>query len=373
MMLYAEYYYHIRIAVFIILISAFLYKLKILPHAKSLIGILTMGIICTLFKLFHSETYLYYSFTVKSLLFCSLTISCIGSYSINALLPGWFNVKRLFELFAFPIVIFLLLFISKLFKVDFYLYESLNDCLSDINEYQVWVRFLILALLWIQFLLEVFLPRLFIKHFKPPIWYDIYSLFFLVYVIAFAQTVFKNSLLSDMFISLYVTLGVVALSILELFTHLLDPKRIKVTNHINEDYKNFIDNVDVDNMDYLQKNTNQFYKIEKIIMDEKLYVNPDFTLEDLSFIIHLTTRELEQAILTAGYASFNHFIAKCRIVALKKLLLQNNGKNILNLYNQVGFNNRVSATKYFKLFTNTTPTEWVKQEKKYLFSDNSFT
>ena len=364
---FLQVYYNVRIAFFILLFIGFLLKVRVLPHAKVLLVILFCIGAINIYKLFHGETYGYYSFTAKSLFYCSVGLSCLGFYSINVLLPGWFNLSRVLAFVSFPVTIFLILLISVFCNVDFLLYNSLSESLDDISDYQVWIRIVILVMLWLQFLAMMFVPRLMIHHFKAPLWYDIYNVAVFGYILTFVVQVLKNGMIADFVQSLYLTIFLGVISYIELFTHIADSDRIKVTNHIKQDYDEFIKKIDINNMDYLQKNTNQFYKLEEMVMRDKVYVNPNLTFEDLIIISHLTARQLEQTLNTAGYASFNHFIAKCRVVALKELILQSAGKNILSLYTQVGFANRVSATKYFKMFVGKTPSDWYKDEKKVLY------
>ena len=102
----------------------------------------------------------------------------------------------------------------------------------------------------------------------------------------------------------------------------------------------------------------------RLLEDEKVYRSSTISLEDLSKALGTTRHNLSQVINEHFDMNFFHLINKFRIKEV--LHIFNNeykeGLHIIDVAYDVGFNNKVTFNKAFKLETNLTPTQYLNSE-----------
>lgn len=104
-------------------------------------------------------------------------------------------------------------------------------------------------------------------------------------------------------------------------------------------------------------------KLLDIMQREKPYLNHELRLDDVSRLMNLSRNHTSQIINEHFNLSFFDFVNRYRIMEAKKLLMQN-GQHRLTMTQiayDVGFNNRASFYKAFKKFTDSNPSDYVKQ------------
>ncbi|MBN1534508.1 MAG: AraC family transcriptional regulator [Spirochaetes bacterium] len=101
-------------------------------------------------------------------------------------------------------------------------------------------------------------------------------------------------------------------------------------------------------------------KIDKIMKEEKVYMDSEITLPMLAEKLSLPVHHLSQIINQAYNKSFYEFISLYRIEQAKELILSSKDEDIriMNICFQVGFNTISSFNKSFKKFTGLTPTQF---------------
>lgn len=116
------------------------------------------------------------------------------------------------------------------------------------------------------------------------------------------------------------------------------------------------------------KNTNDdltlyFNRIQKLIEDEKLYLNPKLTINDISTRLDLNINYISKAINTVGNCNFFEFINRYRVNEFKKEVLNpvNANYTLLAIAIQCGFNSKASFNRIFKNTTGITPAEYKNQ------------
>ena len=103
-------------------------------------------------------------------------------------------------------------------------------------------------------------------------------------------------------------------------------------------------------------------KLEKYIISEKPFLNPDLTLSLLADNLNMLPRTLSQLINEYYNQNFYDYINTLRIEESKKLLLDSSCKRtVLEILYEVGFNNKSAYNIAFKKVTGLTPTEFRKK------------
>lgn len=100
-----------------------------------------------------------------------------------------------------------------------------------------------------------------------------------------------------------------------------------------------------------------------LMEEERLYLNPDLCLKDLAGKLHVSPRHLSQVINDRLKKSVIDFVNTYRIQEAKRLLgnYKGNGSSIIQISLQAGFNSKSAFNRAFKLYTNQTPSDYLKK------------
>ena len=110
-------------------------------------------------------------------------------------------------------------------------------------------------------------------------------------------------------------------------------------------------------------------KLKYVMQDDKAYLNPELTLNDLSSLMHVKPSELSNFINTNLSKNFNDYVNDYRVSEFKKLataLTTDPQATIMELAYQSGFNSKASFNRIFKEYTGTTPTQFKRDAKNHL-------
>ncbi|SRX76029.1 helix-turn-helix domain-containing protein [Aequorivita antarctica] len=96
--------------------------------------------------------------------------------------------------------------------------------------------------------------------------------------------------------------------------------------------------------------------------EEKLYINPELTLNELAQVLDVHPNNLSQVINTFENKNFYDYVNSKRIEHFIKLSSNSENRKftILSLAFDSGFNSKSSFNKYFKKVTDSTPSEYLK-------------
>ena len=100
----------------------------------------------------------------------------------------------------------------------------------------------------------------------------------------------------------------------------------------------------------------------KLFIQDKIYKQSNLSLDLLSKELSSTRHNISQVINEHFGVSFFHFVNKHRIEEALRILSSNSSSNlnIIDVAYDVGFNNKVTFNKAFKIETSMTPTEYIK-------------
>jgi ligand-binding sensor domain-containing protein/AraC-like DNA-binding protein len=106
-------------------------------------------------------------------------------------------------------------------------------------------------------------------------------------------------------------------------------------------------------------------KLQKLMDEEKIYLNADLTLNKLSQQLHVHYNHLSQIVNEHLNQSFNDFINSYRIEEAKRRIKdpKEAGKTILEIAYDTGFYSKSVFNTAFKKFTGITPSQFKKENK----------
>ena len=101
----------------------------------------------------------------------------------------------------------------------------------------------------------------------------------------------------------------------------------------------------------------------KAMEEDKVYLEPEITLEQLAEKVSLPPRQVSTIINRHFKKNFFEFVNHYRVEQAKALLMQSDQQvSILDVMADAGFNSKSAFNRYFKKFVNMTPTEYRESE-----------
>lgn len=102
-------------------------------------------------------------------------------------------------------------------------------------------------------------------------------------------------------------------------------------------------------------------RINKVMEEQKLYQNSELKLQDMAAILGTNRRFISDCINSQTGCSFAQYVNTYRIEHAKRLLHQNAGQKIADVYYEAGFANETTFFRTFKSVTGMTPKEWLSR------------
>jgi AraC-like DNA-binding protein len=110
---------------------------------------------------------------------------------------------------------------------------------------------------------------------------------------------------------------------------------------------------------------NEFYdNIVKYMETNKPYRDNELRLVHLADQLGFSTHLLSQIINNKSGNNFNHFVNEYRLQEAEELLISSKHTQVKSIYFDVGFNNKATFYKAFKMKHDCTPLEFKKKKKK---------
>lgn len=101
-------------------------------------------------------------------------------------------------------------------------------------------------------------------------------------------------------------------------------------------------------------------KLNQLMKDKELYLDPEFTLEQLAESSEIPVRKISAAINRDAGQNFFDYINFHRVQKAASILASRNGKtSMLDVMADAGFNSKSTFYRAFKKFMNMTPTDYV--------------
>jgi AraC-like DNA-binding protein len=109
-----------------------------------------------------------------------------------------------------------------------------------------------------------------------------------------------------------------------------------------------------------EKSAESLKKLQQLMENEKPFLNPNLTLNDLSSNLSISSHNLSEILNTQLNQNFFDFVNQYRINEVKKYLEDENKDHLtlLSIALDAGFNSKSGFNLVFKKFMNITPSEY---------------
>lgn len=101
-----------------------------------------------------------------------------------------------------------------------------------------------------------------------------------------------------------------------------------------------------------------FRRAESLMAEERLYLDPDLTLQNLADALAATPRELSEAINGEGGETYYAFVNRRRVEAAKAMLAADPAAKILDVALESGFGSKSSFNDCFQRLAGQSPSDW---------------
>jgi AraC-like DNA-binding protein len=112
-----------------------------------------------------------------------------------------------------------------------------------------------------------------------------------------------------------------------------------------------------------EESTEMLNAIESKMIEEKFYLNENFSSQDVLVHFEITRNKLDELLTHIKGVSFADWLNTLRIEYAKNLLINNNKYTIDAISSMSGYSSRSAFYAAFKKVTNITPTEFIRQAK----------
>jgi len=104
-------------------------------------------------------------------------------------------------------------------------------------------------------------------------------------------------------------------------------------------------------------------KVEKLMLVDQMYKNPELVISDLSNKLDTHSKKVSQVINQGFNLNFNDFVNLYRIKALMQKLeeREHDIQTLLSLALECGFNSKSTFNRAFKRYTSLTPKEYIQK------------
>ncbi len=98
--------------------------------------------------------------------------------------------------------------------------------------------------------------------------------------------------------------------------------------------------------------------LEQVMQRDKLYINPELSLDDLSARVKLPRQHVSQILNQKAERNFFTYVNEYRVGEMQRLMKAKPNGRILELAFRVGFQSKTTLNTYFKKVTGYSPTQY---------------
>lgn len=286
-------------------------------------------------------------------------------YPLEVLKPGWLSARRLFLLFL-P-----WLFVGGvcvLIYPDFRDLSSFSDITRHIGEFNVWFRMLILLCCVVPYtILLLCIPHKWQRSSVDRTWIYRYAIGIQVIGLLFIAVILTGSVPVSSIHLLYGTLFVLYVVYQELFLRLFPASKTQ-ESQVTIEITPSDDSMRRDEVVACNPLWERF--IVQMTQNE-LWRDPDLTLDDLARNLCTNRTTLSTQIQRQGYSGYYEFINRRRIEAFIEAVNSGRSVNMQQLFYEVGYRSRSTATRNFRLYMNCTPSEYIQRTIEWKMRDDN--
>jgi AraC-like DNA-binding protein len=280
------------------------------------------------------------------------TASIFSLFPFASLRPGYLNIKRLL-IYYLPILIFLIISVCYLSSNPIITkISTLNDIVLNFNKFDIKLRLLIFIFSVLIPYAYFFYPLVSRKTFRKVSLHMYVFLAFniLLSIIYIFFTLFINAFFFNAFGILSVTF---AITFSVLYLRFENPLSIHVGNSIDE----------VPSIANTPKTSLCFCEIDKYLKEQKVFVDSNYSIKELSNFLLINEQEIAKSIKIAGFTGFREYLNFLRLEHFKTLASQNPNKTIKELMFACGFKSRTTFYRVFSEQYGISPVKFISNLK----------
>lgn len=276
-------------------------------------------------------------------------------YPLELLKPGWLTAKRLFLLFLPWLSVG---GVCVLVYPDFRSLSSFSDMMQHMGEFNVWFRILILLGCVVPYtILLLCIPYKWQQSSVDRTWIYKYAIGIQVIGLLFIAVILTGSVTGSSIHLLYGTLFVLYVVYQELFLRLLPTAKTQESQVRTE----ITPDDDVMQPNEVEVSNPLWERFSLQMTPKELWRDPDLTLDDLARNLCTNRTTLSTQIQQQGYSGYYEFINRQRIEAFTEAVNRGSSVNMQQLFYEVGYRSRSTATRNFRLYMKCTPGEYIQR------------
>jgi len=299
------------------------------------------------------------------LLIALFMITSFIMYPIEVVSPGWINFKRIILLYSPVGVLYGIWQITLWCGVEYSQYNSLQEMLPYISNFDVWFRFILCFLILCPVLFIFFVP--YTKKYSNTTyrWKWIYATIFSINTFVFLVVLWERTITTSV---LYYYIGTgcfLAIAYAELSTRIIrypisETFSPEMSSKVFEEVLFQSEPSMPANSGDKTENTNSvlFNRLDEYMKRNAAWRDPDLTLNKLSAIMHTNRTTLSIAIQKSEYGNYTAYINKLRFDDFVYCVTTNSLVNYQDAFYDAGFRSRTTALRNFRQITGMTPTEY---------------
>lgn len=318
--------------------------------------------------LYYSNLYYYFPHLIKVGLPCALFIGQLLYLYLKSMILNKTKLSKKDFIHFIPIVVVLLIYLPFYLKSGdykvMYMTKWLNNTIEDKYRYiEIIITGSMQVVLWAYLIKSRCLISNFLKNNKDEV---------------FSNTMFN--LEWDLYLSNALIVFFILILIANVFTYI--GFKLKYCYNIIPiietflvyflvykgilNSKQFIKMKEENNSKYMRsglsrlRSSEYYRKLISLMNKEKIYTDPDLTLNDLAIKLNISRNHLSQIVNNNSGKNFYDFISYYRVEEAKKIIKKSNekNKNIIAIAFDVGFNSKSTFNRKFKKYTKMSPVDY---------------
>lgn len=278
-------------------------------------------------------------------------------YPIEVISPGWITLKRLLAVFAPVGVLWGIYLVTCWCGVEYHSYKNLLQMFPDCGQFNVWFRIVFCALIYLPAVSLFFVRHTYKYSNTNKAWIRKYVTILFLNSTAYILVILFNTLYFHLFYYYCTIAGTLYLTYQELYIRLICRSQ---TNKVVSSAVSACEQAE-EGSPQVATNLLLRTKLEKLMDEEKPWRNPNTTIVSLARMLGTNRTTLSLLVKEMGYDSYPSFINRRRITELLKMIKESELTSIEDAFYEVGFRSKVNALRYFRIITDTTPTEYLQR------------
>lgn len=275
-------------------------------------------------------------------------------YMREVICPGKMNLKGIFiQLSSFLFLNATLLITQPIFRH----LSSVDELLTNIQEYNVWLRVIVLASLIPFSFLILYQSYKYSSGKRTILWIRWYSLGIVINTAIFAVWIVTGSVVVRIIFQIICLASALLAAYQELFM-----RTYPIAEPDEQPQTTLTTVITHQNKIPIPENSSPlWFKLSRLFEEERVWRNPDLTLVELAAKLGTNRTTLSKLIRDNGYDGFSSLINLCRIHEFIQLIQTQEINGIYETFFDVGFRSKSTAIRYFRQVTGTTPSEYLNQ------------